>query len=67
MSKWDTLHRIDGLFVGMLDAEELEIFNEACRRYQAKRSYEGGAGLMGLAKVRLIEASTPSPADRGSQ
>lgn len=56
MSKWDTLHRIDGLFVGMLDQEELEIFDEACRRHEARRSYEGAAAIMGLAKVRLTRS-----------
>lgn len=60
MSKWDTLHHIDGLFVGMLDKEELEIFDEACRRNQARRSYEGAAAIMGLAKVRLIRSPQES-------
>jgi hypothetical protein len=60
MSKRDTLHRISGLFVGMLDKDELEVFDEACRRHQAVRSYEGGAGLMGLAKVRLIDTALSS-------
>lgn len=54
MSKWDTLSRIDGLFVGLLDDEEMEIFDAACRKSEARRSYEGAGGLMGLAKVRLI-------------
>jgi ribosomal protein L37AE/L43A len=60
MSRWDTLHRIDGLFVGLLDKEELEIFDEACRLHHAHRLYEGAAGLMGLAKVSLSkpQAST---------
>lgn len=57
MSKWDTLYRIDGLFVGLLDKEELAIFDDACRHYEARRSYEGGGGLMGLAKVRLIRSA----------
>jgi len=53
MSKWDTLSRINGLFVGLLDEDELKIFDDACRTQDARRSYEGGAGLMGLAKVRV--------------
>lgn len=53
MNKWDTLRRINGLFVGLLDKEELEVFDEACRTNDARRSYEGSAGLMGLAKVRV--------------
>lgn len=63
MSKWDTLHRIDGLFVGMLDKEELEIFDEACRTYEARRSYEGAGAILGLAKVRL----TRSPQETASE
>lgn len=54
MSKWDTLRNIEGLYVGMLREDELAIFNEACRTYDAKRSYEGAGGAMGLAKVRLM-------------
>jgi len=56
--KWETLSRINGLFVGLLDQEELEIFNEACRRHEAVRSYEGAGGLMGLAKVRVTALSS---------
>jgi hypothetical protein len=63
MSKWDTLHRIDGLFVGMLDNEELEIFDDACRKHEARRSYEGAAAIMGLAKVRLIRPPQESASE----
>lgn len=59
MSKWDTLHRIDGLHVGMLDEDELAVFNEACRRQQARRNYQGVGGLMGLAKVQVLALSLP--------
>lgn len=62
MSKWDTLHRIDGLFVGLLDKEELEIFDDACRRYEARRSYEGDGGL---AKVRLTRSPQDTAVDNG--
>ncbi|UFS77183.1 hypothetical protein LPB73_07345 [Tardiphaga sp. 37S4] len=54
MSKWDTLHRIDGLYVGMLDADELELFDSACKRNEASRCYDHAGGIMGLAKVRLV-------------
>lgn len=60
--KWETLRRIDGLFVGLLDKEELEIFDDACQRNEARRSYEGAGGLMGLAKVRV---SSVTSQDRG--
>jgi len=47
------LERVDGLFVGQLDADELQRFERAVEDGDAYRSYEGGSGLMGLAKVRL--------------
>lgn len=63
MSKWATLHRINGLHVGLLNDEELAIFNEACRRHEAKRSYEGAGGL---AKVR-VTAPPLSSQTRGTE
>jgi hypothetical protein len=50
------LERIEGLFVGSLDDYELWLFEHAVADGMAERSYEGGAGFMGLAKVRLIRA-----------
>jgi hypothetical protein len=50
------LRRIDGLFVGMLDKDELWLFEKAVEDGKARRSYEGGAGFMGLAKVRVIKS-----------
>jgi len=51
------LTRLDGLFVGMLTEDEVEAFSRAVKEGKARRSYEGGGGLMGLAKVRLNAAS----------
>jgi hypothetical protein len=48
------LARMEGLFVGQLDDYEMWLFDHAVEDGMAERSYEGGAGLMGLAKVRLI-------------
>lgn len=48
------LERIEGLFVGQLAERELETFEDAVKKGRAYRSYEGGAGFMGLAKVRLV-------------
>ena len=48
------LERIEGLFVGSLDDYELWLFEHAVADGMAVRSYEGGAGFMGLAKVRLV-------------
>lgn len=47
------LDRLEGLFVGQLNERELKIFETAIKDGEAQRSYEGGAGFMGLAKVRL--------------
>ena len=44
---------LDGLFVGQLDPDEMQAFEAAIKAGEARRSYEGAAGLMGLAKVRL--------------
>ena len=48
------LHWIDGLYVGQLDAEELQAFEQAIADGNAQRVYVGASGFMGLAKVRLI-------------
>lgn len=50
----DDLKRIEGLFVGQLDEHEMRTFERAVQDGDAVRSYEGGAGFMGLAKVRLL-------------
>jgi hypothetical protein len=47
------LQWIEGLFVGQLDEWELRVFERAVADGEAFRSYEGGAGFMGLARVRL--------------
>jgi hypothetical protein len=51
------LERIDGLF-GQLNERELRTFERAVEDGEARRSYEGGAGFMGLAKVRLNHRGT---------
>ena len=49
------LEQIDGLFVGQLSDKELRTFERAVEDGEARRVYEGGAGFMGLAKVRVIK------------
>lgn len=49
------LDRIEGLFVGQLDAREMRTFERAVEDGEARWSYEGGAGFMGLARVRLTQ------------
>lgn len=51
--------QMDGMFVGLLVPDEIEALEAAIRRGDARRSYEGGAGLMGLAKVRLLAPAAP--------
>ena len=45
---------IDGLHVGLLSPEELAWFEAECAAGRARRSYEGAAGFMGVAKVRIV-------------
>ena len=47
------LERINGLFVGQLDPDELRLFERAIREGRARRSYESASGFLGLAKVRV--------------
>ena len=49
----DELERINGLYVGQLSSDEMRLFENAVEANLARRSYEGGAGLMGVAIVRL--------------
>lgn len=49
----EAVKRIEGLFVGQLTEDELMLFEAAVKAGLACRSYEGGAGFMGLAKVRI--------------
>jgi hypothetical protein len=51
------LDQIEGLFEGQLDECEMRLFERAVQDGEARRSYEGGAGFMGLAKVRLCRPS----------
>ena len=53
------LDNIDGLFVGMLSDDEMELFECAVTNGKATRVYEGAAGFLGLAKVKVIRRSQP--------
>jgi hypothetical protein len=53
----DTLAGLDGLFVGQLDQDETRLLDDACAQGLARYSYEGAAGFMGLARVRLTNKS----------
>ena len=55
MSDRDLLYPLDGLFVGLLDPEEVAALDRLCAAGEASRVYEGVAGGLGLAKFRLKE------------
>lgn len=46
---------IDGLYVGMLDADELRWFEEQIAVGNARRDYDHPGGLLGLAKVKILK------------
>lgn len=48
------LSRINGRFVGELTDDELAVFESACQHGLARRAYSGAAGLLGLARVRVL-------------
>lgn len=53
----DDLQRINGLFVGQLNDEELKAFYAAVKEGRACREYHTEAALLlGLASVRVYEA-----------
>lgn len=59
MTAWkDELPYIDGFYVGQLNNYESEIFERAVSEGLARRVYEGVGGLMGLAKVQLINQTS---------
>jgi hypothetical protein len=47
------IRRLEGLLVGLLDESEQAAFDRLVDAGIAYRSYEGGSGFMGLAKVRF--------------
>lgn len=49
----EALQRLNGLFVGQLSDDELELFEYAVSHGKARRVYEGAAGFLGLAKVAV--------------
>lgn len=50
---------IDGLFVGQLDGYERDLLERAVAAGQAEWAYEGVAGFLGLAKVRVLRSAPP--------
>ena len=53
--------RFDGLYIGMLDDDELATFGDLCRRGLLRRSYAHPGGLLGLARIERVPAPETSP------
>lgn len=53
------LSRLEEVFVGSLNDEDMKLFEEAVSQGCAKRVYNDVAGLLGLAKVKLIYIPKP--------
>lgn len=51
----DYVRPVVGMHVGLLIPQELAAFERLVAAGKARRSYEGAAGFLGLAKVRLVE------------
>jgi hypothetical protein len=47
------IEALNGIYVGLLSADEIEIFDRACSEGLAHRSYQGVGGFMGMAKVSV--------------
>ena len=45
---------LNGLYVGMLSDEEMELLDRCIKAGIAERSYQGPSGMLGLAKVRVL-------------
>lgn len=58
------VERLDGIFVGMLTDDEITQLNDAVARGLARRSYEGVAGFMGLAKIRAVGVDAQEDGER---
>lgn len=49
----DVVQRLEGLFEGQLNEDEIKSFYRCIQDGYAHRSYEGVSGFLGLAKVRV--------------
>lgn len=47
--------RMEGFYVGQLDADERASFERCVADGYARRIYEGSSGLMGLSKIEVLE------------
>lgn len=53
--------RIHGLFVPQLTQEETIVFDRMVREGRARRTYQGLAGFMGVARVEILEPEDQLP------
>lgn len=54
---------MNGLYVGQLSPDELKEFERMVAEGKAIRSYQGVAGMMGVAKVKFIEQGESNDTD----
>ena len=47
--------RMNGFYVGQLDADERASFERCIADGYARRIYEGSSGLMGLSKIEVLK------------
>jgi hypothetical protein len=50
-----SINNLDGLYVGQLTDAELLEFERLIQEGRAVRAYSGAGGLMGLAKVKILD------------
>jgi hypothetical protein len=53
----ETLRGLDGLHLALLDDEEKQAFQRLQDAGMARREYSGAAGLLGIARLRLVPAA----------
>ena len=55
----ERIHTLNGVYVGQLTQDELEAFNRCVENFFAIRDYNT-AGILGLAKVKVIDTQNTS-------
>jgi len=53
--------RLNGMYVGQLDSDELAAFDRERKAGRARASYNHAGGFLGLAKVEVLFPSSQEP------
>ena len=59
----DLIRPLDGLYVGMLSSDELASLDECIQAGYAIKDYSSPAGIIGLAKVKILNLQHPPSGD----